>query len=94
MRKGWCKHVSLVVVLVLTKVRSVCTIMHTLPWLGVYLGKIPSAAGAMVAFQENARRLAKERLERGSETRDLYHYLVSSSFERTGRTTSQTYPDV
>ena len=52
--------------------------MLTLPWLGVYLGKIPSAAGAMVAFQENARRLAKERLERGSETRDLYHYLVSS----------------
>ena len=32
----------------------------------------------MAAFQENARKLAKERLERGSETRDLYHYLVSS----------------
>ena len=32
----------------------------------------------MTAFQENARKLAKERLERGSEARDLYHYLVSS----------------
>ncbi len=38
---------------------------------------IPSAAGPMLAFQENGRRLARERLERGSKTRDLYHYLVS-----------------
>ena len=47
------------------------------PWLGVYLGKIPSATGPMKMMQDNGRRLARERLERGSKTRDLYHYLVS-----------------
>ncbi|TFK83982.1 high nitrogen upregulated cytochrome P450 monooxygenase 2 [Polyporus arcularius HHB13444] len=55
----------------------VCTIAHSLPWLGIYLSMIPSAAGPMLAFQENGRRLARERLERGSKTRDLYHYLCN-----------------
>ncbi|RPD57205.1 high nitrogen upregulated cytochrome P450 monooxygenase 2, partial [Lentinus tigrinus ALCF2SS1-7] len=55
----------------------IVTILHTLPWLGIYLGKIPSATGPMHVMQDNGRRLAKERLERGSKTRDLYHYLCN-----------------
>ncbi|KAI0690887.1 high nitrogen upregulated cytochrome P450 monooxygenase 2, partial [Cerioporus squamosus] len=56
----------------------VCTVLHTLPWLGIYLGKIPSVTGPMRVMQDNGRRMAKERLERGSITRDLYHYLAST----------------
>ncbi len=58
---------------------SVCTVLHTLPWLGIYLGKIPSVVKPMLLLQENGRQMAKARLERGSKTRDLYHYLASSS---------------
>ncbi|RDX51365.1 cytochrome P450 [Lentinus brumalis] len=55
----------------------VCTVLHTLPWLGIYLGKIPSVVKPMLLLQENGRQMAKARLERGSKTRDLYHYLCN-----------------
>ncbi|TFK79033.1 high nitrogen upregulated cytochrome P450 monooxygenase 2 [Polyporus arcularius HHB13444] len=55
----------------------VCTVLHTLPWLGIYLGKIPSVVKPMLLLQENGRQMAKKRLERGSKTRDLYHYLCN-----------------
>ena len=46
------------------------------PWLGVYLGHIPGAAGAVNEFLEYSRDQAMKRLARGAITRDLFHYLV------------------
>ncbi|RPD58907.1 high nitrogen upregulated cytochrome P450 monooxygenase 2 [Lentinus tigrinus ALCF2SS1-7] len=46
------------------------TILHTLPWLGTYLFKIPGSIKPLLAMQQTTARL-----ERGSKTRDLYYYL-------------------
>ncbi len=46
------------------------------PWLGVYMGYIPGAAKALATLHQTGTRFVLERLERGSTTRDLFHYLV------------------
>ncbi|RDX50794.1 high nitrogen upregulated cytochrome P450 monooxygenase 2 [Lentinus brumalis] len=51
------------------------TILHTLPWLGAYLFKIPGSVKPLLAMQQTTARLAEERFKRGSKTRDLYYYL-------------------
>ncbi|TFK89225.1 high nitrogen upregulated cytochrome P450 monooxygenase 2 [Polyporus arcularius HHB13444] len=45
------------------------------PWLGVYMGYIPGAAKALATLHQTGTRFVLERLERGSTTRDLFHYL-------------------
>ncbi len=49
------------------------------PWLGPYVGSIPGAAGPLSTLMGHARRFAAARIQRGSSTRDLFHYLVRSS---------------
>ncbi|KAI0689003.1 cytochrome P450 [Cerioporus squamosus] len=51
------------------------TILHTLPWLGAYLFKLPGSVKPLLAMQQTTARLAEERFKRGSKTRDLYYYL-------------------
>ncbi|KAI0690130.1 high nitrogen upregulated cytochrome P450 monooxygenase 2 [Cerioporus squamosus] len=46
-----------------------------LPWLGPYVGSIPGAAGPLSTLMAHARRFAMARIQRGSSTRDLFHYL-------------------
>ena len=48
-----------------------------LPWLGIYMGYIPGAAGPVNKLLEYGRKQTIQRLARGSTTRDLFHYLVS-----------------
>ncbi|RDX42005.1 high nitrogen upregulated cytochrome P450 monooxygenase 2 [Lentinus brumalis] len=45
------------------------------PWLGVYMGYIPGAAKALTALHRTGTKFVVDRLERGSTTRDLFHYL-------------------
>ena len=49
-----------------------------LPWLGIYMGYIPGAAGPVNKLLEYGRKQTIQRLARGSTTRDLFHYLVST----------------
>ncbi len=60
---------------------SFATILHTLPWLGAYLFKIPGSVKPLLSMQQTTARLAEERFKRGSKTRDLYYYLVSSGVQ-------------
>ena len=53
------------------------------PWLGVYVGKIPAASGNLAALLNDGAQRVTARLKRGSETKDLFHYLVSHLFSRT-----------
>ncbi|KAI0706673.1 high nitrogen upregulated cytochrome P450 monooxygenase 2 [Earliella scabrosa] len=46
-----------------------------LPWLGVYVGKIPGAAGSLDTLFSFAREFASQRLRHGSASPDLFHYL-------------------
>ena len=47
-----------------------------MPWLGVYLGKIPAATGNLVVLLNACAERKIARLKRGSEKKDLFHYLV------------------
>ena len=49
-----------------------------MPWLGVYVGKIPAATGNLVVLLNNCVTRTTARLSRGSEQKDLFHYLVRS----------------
>ena len=56
--------------------RSIATFFGHMPWLGVYVGKIPAATGNLVVLINNSIQCVKARLQRGSEKKDLFHYLV------------------
>ncbi|OBZ68837.1 hypothetical protein A0H81_11384 [Grifola frondosa] len=45
------------------------------PWLGVYVGKIPMVAGTLKQFIIFGRKRTEERIKNGSLSRDLFHYL-------------------
>ena len=47
------------------------------PWIGVYLRKIPAITGPLHTLIARCGEQAKTRLARGSETRDLFYFLVS-----------------
>ncbi|KAI0752497.1 high nitrogen upregulated cytochrome P450 monooxygenase 2 [Daedaleopsis nitida] len=49
--------------------------LSQVPWLGIYVGYIPGAAGPLNKLMEGGRQLAAKRLARGSTTHDLFHYL-------------------
>ncbi|KAI1791471.1 high nitrogen upregulated cytochrome P450 monooxygenase 2 [Ganoderma leucocontextum] len=45
------------------------------PWLGMYFGKIPAATGNLVVLLNSCAERTTARLKRGSEKKDLFHYL-------------------
>ena len=47
-----------------------------MPWLGVYVGKIPGATGNLQILLDHCVRFTTARVQRGSDTKDLFHYLV------------------
>ena len=62
--------------LTLPQLRSIATLFGHVPWLGVYLGKIPAATGNLVVLLNACAERTIARLKRGSEKKDLFHYLV------------------
>ena len=57
--------------------RRFATFLAQVPWLGIYVGHIPGAAGPLNTLMDSGRQFAARRLARGSSTRDVFHYLVS-----------------
>ena len=55
---------------------SPATILAQVPWLGLYVAHIPAAVKALDAFLQLGKEFATRRIERGSITPDLFHYLV------------------
>lgn len=55
---------------------SIATFFGHVPWLGVYIGKIPAAAGKLGALLKSCAECTKARMQRGSKTKDLFYYLV------------------
>ncbi|KAM5536745.1 hypothetical protein V8D89_009584 [Ganoderma adspersum] len=53
----------------------ISTFFGHVPWLGVYAGKIPAATGNLEVFLKDSIQRAATRLQRGSERKDLFHYL-------------------
>ena len=53
-----------------------------MPWLGIYVGKIPAVAASIKELRAFSGASVKQRMEHGSKRRDLYHYLVSSNQSR------------
>ncbi|KAI0682151.1 high nitrogen upregulated cytochrome P450 monooxygenase 2 [Cerioporus squamosus] len=51
------------------------TFMAQVPWLGLYVAHIPAAVKALDAFLQLGKEFAMRRIERGSTTPDLFHYL-------------------
>ncbi|KAI0755286.1 high nitrogen upregulated cytochrome P450 monooxygenase 2 [Daedaleopsis nitida] len=51
------------------------TFIGHVPWLGVYIGKIPAATGNLIILLNSCMECAVERVKRGSKTKDLFHYL-------------------
>ena len=49
-----------------------------MPWLGVYIGKIPAVTGKLEVMLIKGVQCVTARLERGSERKDLFHYLVGT----------------
>ena len=51
--------------------------MQHVPWLTDVLWKVPLLISERVNFVKFAMGLVKDRVEKGSQKRDLFHYLVS-----------------
>lgn len=56
---------------------SACHIIGHVPWTFQYLSKLPGATKAIDEGLRIGREIAQKRKELGSDTRDLYYYLVS-----------------
>ncbi|KAM5536735.1 hypothetical protein V8D89_009574 [Ganoderma adspersum] len=53
----------------------IATFFGHVPWLGMYFGKIPAATGNLVVLLNACAERTAARLKRGSEKKDLFHYL-------------------
>ena len=49
-----------------------------MPWLAVLLGHIPAAVAPLKVLISKCETLVRLRIEHGSSTPDLFHYLVRS----------------
>ena len=58
------------------------TFFANVPWLGIYVGKIPALVRPIQIFVEHGQKSVERRMARGSTTRDLFHYLVRDSSAR------------
>ncbi len=56
------------------------TFFGSIPWLGTRVGYIPGAAGPLNTLFARGEELVSKRLARGSDSRDLFYYLVSSVY--------------
>ncbi|RPD60596.1 high nitrogen upregulated cytochrome P450 monooxygenase 2 [Lentinus tigrinus ALCF2SS1-7] len=54
---------------------SIASVFTVIPWFAVYLGHMPGTGWALRSLHTTARTFAAKRLQRGSSTRDLFHYL-------------------
>ena len=54
----------------------IATFFGQLPWLGIYVGKIPGATGNLKILLDHCISFTNARVKRGSEKKDLFHYLV------------------
>ncbi|KAL7277159.1 hypothetical protein ACG7TL_009005 [Trametes sanguinea] len=52
-----------------------CTFLSHVPYLGVYCGRIPILRPAVDHLLSYSMELTRERLERGSIVKDIFHYL-------------------
>ena len=60
---------------------SPATFLGHVPWLGVYMGKVPAAADQLQKLMAYCRTRAQKRLERSPVLKkDLFHYLVCDIF--------------
>ena len=55
---------------------SIATFFGNVPWLGVYVGKIPAVTGNLMVLLNRCAECVKARLQRGSGRKDLFYYLV------------------
>ena len=53
-------------------------IFSNVPWLGAYVRCIPPLVAPLNTLHDRCRNLATQRIMRGSETRDLFYYLVGT----------------
>ncbi|RPD52947.1 high nitrogen upregulated cytochrome P450 monooxygenase 2 [Lentinus tigrinus ALCF2SS1-7] len=53
----------------------IATFLGHVPWLSIYIGYIPGAAGPLNKLLASGAAFARKRVARGSQTRDLFHYL-------------------
>ncbi|KAI0687969.1 high nitrogen upregulated cytochrome P450 monooxygenase 2 [Cerioporus squamosus] len=53
----------------------IATFFGHLPWLGVYVGKIPAATGNLIILLNRCVECTAARVKKGSEKKDLFHYL-------------------
>nr|BED42936.1 cytochrome P450 monooxygenase [Trametes versicolor] len=51
------------------------TFTSQVPWLGPYLGRVPSIAAAQAQLMAYCHKLTLSRIERGSDHKDIFHYL-------------------
>ncbi|KAI0706670.1 high nitrogen upregulated cytochrome P450 monooxygenase 2 [Earliella scabrosa] len=59
----------------------VATFLSHVPWLGVYVGHIPGAGGALDTLTAFAHKLTADRVRQGTTRRDLFHYLNNDDLE-------------
>ena len=62
------------------RVCRTATFFGHVPWFGILLGRIPWVFLGNKAFLATCRNNAARRLARGTQTPDLFHYLVSALF--------------
>ena len=55
---------------------SIATFFGHVPWLGVYISKIPALTGNLALLLNHCVNFTTARVEKGSEKKDLFHYLV------------------
>ncbi|TFK79961.1 high nitrogen upregulated cytochrome P450 monooxygenase 2 [Polyporus arcularius HHB13444] len=60
---------------VLSEGMTAMTFFGHVPWLGVYFGFLPAATRPIKSLLAACKGLVKQRMQRGSRTRDLFHYL-------------------
>ncbi|KAI9068086.1 high nitrogen upregulated cytochrome P450 monooxygenase 2 [Trametes sanguinea] len=54
-----------------------CTFLSHVPYLGVYCGRLPILRPAVDHLLSYSMKLVRDRLERGSKVKDIFHYLAS-----------------
>ncbi|RDX51299.1 high nitrogen upregulated cytochrome P450 monooxygenase 2 [Lentinus brumalis] len=60
---------------VLSEGMTAMTFFGHVPWLGVYFGYLPAATRPIKSLLTACKGLVEQRMQQGSRTRDLFHYL-------------------
>lgn len=62
----------------LISLRSRGAVLESLPWFAYHIAKLPVLSEKFRKIREQANQRARERIQRGTSSKDLFHYLVSS----------------